>query len=113
MSPWVATTRLSLVATMTLQPVPQNRQGALFHSSSLALRSVTTLAADAATGIPAAVAAIAAAFSLSSWRRSTSGVVIAGSPGVRRGIGLGDLGGVKHQRSRVHMRQQRNGIERG
>ncbi len=47
MSPWVATTRLSLVATITLQPVPQKRQGALSHFSSLAARSVTRLAAGA------------------------------------------------------------------
>ena len=33
MSPWVATTRPSLTATMTPQPVPQNRQGALFQLS--------------------------------------------------------------------------------
>ena len=39
-SPWVATTRPSLVATMTPQPVPQNRQGALFHFSSVMDRSV-------------------------------------------------------------------------
>ena len=35
LSPCVATTRPSLVATMTPQPVPQNRQGALFHFSSV------------------------------------------------------------------------------
>ena len=35
MSPWVATTRLSLVATMTPQPVPQKRHGALSHFNSL------------------------------------------------------------------------------
>ena len=46
MSPWVATTRLSLVATITLQPVPQNRHGALFHFSSVAARSVTRLARE-------------------------------------------------------------------
>jgi hypothetical protein len=34
-SPCVATTRPSLVATMTPQPVPQKRQGALFHFNSV------------------------------------------------------------------------------
>src|SRR5262245_23541024 len=77
MSPWVATTRLSLVATMTLQPVPQNRQGALFHSRPLFSRSVMRLAAMAGTGIPAALAAIAAASSLRTWRRSSFGDVMA------------------------------------
>ena len=50
MSPWVATTRFSLVATMTLQPVPQKRHAALSHFSSLAARSVTRLAASAGAG---------------------------------------------------------------
>ena len=31
MSPWVATTRPSFTPTMTQQPVPQKRQGALSH----------------------------------------------------------------------------------
>ena len=53
MSPWVATTRLSLVATITPQPVPQKRQGALSHFSSVASRSVTRLAASAGAGMPA------------------------------------------------------------
>jgi hypothetical protein len=66
MSPWVATTRLSLVATITLQPVPQNRHGALSQFSSLAARSVTRLAATLAAGIPPASAAIAAASSFRS-----------------------------------------------
>jgi hypothetical protein len=30
-SPWVATTRPALTPTMTPQPVPQKRQGALDH----------------------------------------------------------------------------------
>src|SRR5262245_50524330 len=34
-SPWVATTRPSFVATITLQPVPQKRHGALFHFNSV------------------------------------------------------------------------------
>ena len=76
MSPWVATTRLSLVATMTLQPVPQNRHGALSHFNSLALRSVTRLAASAGTVMPPAAAAIAAASSFRIWRRSSLGAVM-------------------------------------
>jgi hypothetical protein len=63
MSPWVATTRFSLVATMTLQPVPQNRHGALSHFSSLSARSVTRFAASAGAAMPPASAAIAAASS--------------------------------------------------
>ena len=47
MSPWVATTRFSLVATITLQPVPQNRHAALSHFNSLWPRSATRLAAAA------------------------------------------------------------------
>ena len=50
MSPWVATTRLSLVATITLQPVPQKRHGALSHFSSLAARSVMRFAPSAGVG---------------------------------------------------------------
>src|SRR4051794_28720408 len=107
MSPWVATTRLSLVATMTLQPVPQNRQAALSHFSSASPRSVTRLAASAGTGIPAAVAAIAAASSLSSWRRSSLGAVM---DLLRRGR-LAGVGGVKYERGCMHVRQQRNVVE--
>src|SRR3954447_9480161 len=77
MSPWVATTRLSLVATITLQPVPQKRHGALSHFSSLAARSVTRFAAIAGVVIPPASAAIAAASSLRTWRRSSLGAVMA------------------------------------
>src|SRR3954454_16053242 len=69
MSPWVATTRLSLVATITLQPVPQKRQGALSHFSSLEARSVTRFAAREGVATPPASAAIAAASSFRTWRR--------------------------------------------
>jgi hypothetical protein len=48
---------------MTLHPVPQNRHAALFHSNSLASRSVTRFAAKACAGMPPASAAIAAALS--------------------------------------------------
>src|SRR3954469_22987962 len=108
MSPWVATTRLSLVATMTLQPVPQKRQAALSHFRSVTSRSVTRFAASAGTGMPAAGAAIAAASSFRSWRRSSL-VVMAFPQAV---IALAGRGGVEHERSRVHMRQQRDGGER-
>ncbi len=60
----VATTRFFAVATMTLQPVPQNRHGALSHFSSLWVRSVVRLAALAGTDMPPARAAMAAASSL-------------------------------------------------
>src|SRR3954468_4422313 len=112
MSPWVATPRLSLVATMTLHPVPQNRQAALSHFNSLALRSLTRLAASAGTGIPAAAAAIAAASSLSSWRRSSL-VVMRFLPASGSLWRLGRLDGVKDKRGGMHMRQQRDGGEDG
>jgi hypothetical protein len=56
---------------MTLQPVPQKRHGALSHFSSETVRSVTRFAASAGTGMPPAAAAMAAASSLSTWRRSS------------------------------------------
>src|SRR4051795_1870420 len=104
MSPWVATTRLSLVATMTLQPVPQNRHGALSHFNSLALRSVTRLAAPAATGMPPASAAIAAASSLRTCRRSSLGAVMGSGSGVE---------GVEDERGGIDVGQQRQRVERG
>src|SRR5262249_17109656 len=70
-SPWVATTRPSLVATMTPQPVPQNRHGALSHFSSVTDRSVTRVCAAAGGGSPPTAAAIAAASSFRNSRRST------------------------------------------
>src|SRR5215510_911951 len=77
-SPWVATTRPSLVATMTPHPVPQNRQGALFHFSSVKDRSVTRFCAAKGVGIPPAAAAIAAASSFRNSRRSSRFFFIAG-----------------------------------
>src|SRR5215470_15384547 len=71
MSPWVATTRPSLVATMTPQPVPQKRQGALFHFNSVTARSVTRFCAASGVAIPPAAAAIAAASNFRNARRST------------------------------------------
>ena len=72
----VATKDNRVVATITLQPVPQKRQAALSHFSSLASRSVTRFAASAGTGMPPAAAAMAAASSFSIWRRSSLGWVI-------------------------------------
>src|SRR5262245_10133324 len=71
MSPCVATTRLSLTATMTPQPVPQKRQGALAQSSRASSPGMMPFAAWAA-GIPATLAAMAAAFALIIWRRVSS-----------------------------------------
>src|SRR3546814_13914067 len=68
-SPWVATTRLSRVATITLHPVPQNRQGALFQSRVTMSASVTRLLAEVTIGRPAAAAAMAAAWVLTNARR--------------------------------------------
>ena len=56
---------------MTPQPVPQNRQGALFHFNSVKDRSVIRFCAATGTGIPPATAAIAAASSFRNSRRST------------------------------------------
>src|SRR6185369_11669080 len=69
-SPCVATTRPSLVATMTPQPVPQKRQGALFHFNSVNDLSVIRFCAAAGAGNPPAAAAMAAASSLRNSRRS-------------------------------------------
>ena len=63
-SPWVATTRLALVATITLQPVPQKRQGAFDQVSAVVPASVIRLAAAAGRSIPATAAATAAALAL-------------------------------------------------
>ena len=65
---------------MTLQPVPQKRHGALSHFNSLSLRTVVRLAASAGTDMPPASAAIAAASSFRTWRRSRFGVVMISSP---------------------------------
>src|SRR5262249_5806533 len=70
-SPWVATTRPSLVATTTAQPAPQTRPGALSHFSSVTDRSVTRFGAPAGVGSPPTAAAIAAASSFRNSRRST------------------------------------------
>ncbi len=57
MSPWVATTRPDLAATITLQPVPQKRQGAFDHLNLVLSDLVTMLAARAGKLTPATVAA--------------------------------------------------------
>src|SRR5215213_6838529 len=103
MSPCVATTRLSLVATITPHPVPQKRHGALFHCSSLAARSVIRFAPFACEEIPPAAAAIAAAWSFSACRRSSfvMNVSLTGS---------GCVGGMENERGRVHVRQQRDRV---
>src|SRR6478752_5325514 len=107
MSPWVATTRLSLVATITEQPVPQKRQAALSHFISLLLRSVTRLAASAGAGMPAAAAAIAAASSFSIWRRSSLGDVMMALPD------SGGFNGVEDQCGGIDVLQRLDGVEHG
>ena len=59
MSPWVATTRFSLVATITPQPVPQNRHGALDHLSLASCPATMDDCARAGTLMPPAAAAAA------------------------------------------------------
>ena len=66
-SPWVATTRLSRVATFRLHPVPQKRQAALVHLSRLSV--VIRLVAAAGVAIPAAEAAAATALARIKSRR--------------------------------------------
>src|SRR5262245_36576720 len=61
MSPWVATTRPSLTATFTPQPVPQNRHGAFDHFIRVCSESVTMFAPGEGNGMPATAAATAAA----------------------------------------------------
>ena len=68
-SPWVATTRPFLVATITEQPVPQKRQGALAQRSPVSAASVVRFCASAGTGRPAAAAAAATACALMTSRR--------------------------------------------
>src|SRR4029079_16659276 len=77
-SPCVATTRPSFVATITPQPVPQKRQGALFHFSSVIDRSVTRFCAASGAGSPPAAAANAAASNFRNSRRSRGFFFIAG-----------------------------------
>jgi hypothetical protein len=50
-----------LVATFTLQPVPQKRQGAFCHFNSVCAASVTIFVADTVVEIPAEAAAVATA----------------------------------------------------
>ena len=108
MSPWVATTRLSLVATITLQPVPQKRHGALSHFSSLAARSVTRLAASAGTGIPPASGRHRGGLQLEDLAAIELGCGHDSSPDVRS-VGVD---GVKDERGGIDVGQQRDGVER-
>src|SRR6188472_3576502 len=66
-SPWVATTRLPFTATVTPQPVPQKRQGALDHFSC---GSAAASSARPGSGTPATAPAAAAALRLMKSRRS-------------------------------------------
>ncbi|MNK98890.1 hypothetical protein D3C87_1192680 [compost metagenome] len=70
-SPWVATTLFSLTATVTPQPVPQKRQGALSHFRRVRSLSVTKLAASAPSGMPPTEAVAATAVCLIKSRRVT------------------------------------------
>ncbi|GBF25535.1 hypothetical protein MnTg02_00567 [bacterium MnTg02] len=56
--------RPSLAATITLQPVPQKRQGAFDHFNSVVWLAVGNWAASAEPGMPAAAAAAATALAL-------------------------------------------------
>src|SRR5262249_62085956 len=103
---WLATTRPALVATMMPQPVPQKRQGALSHLSSVAARSVTRFCAASGAGSPPAAAAIAAASSFKNARRSKRLVLMSGLHSVS-----GRVGPVEDQRGGQHAGQQRDRVE--
>src|SRR4051794_11377091 len=75
MSPWVATTWFSFTPTMTPQPVPQKRHGALDHFISSASTPPGTDCAAAGAARPAVAAAIAAACALRRSRRVSSVVI--------------------------------------
>src|SRR5690625_5554971 len=68
-SPWVATTRSLCVATITPQPTPQKRHGALLHFSRVRSWLVMRLLAAAGICMPTAEAATAAALAFANWRR--------------------------------------------
>src|SRR5215510_5246262 len=110
MSPWVATTRPSLVATITPQPVPQNRQGALFHLNSVKARSVMRFCAASGLGSPPAAAAIAAASSFRNVRRSIRSWPIAVSLSQWSSTMVGC---VEHKRRSQHFWHHRDGGQRG
>ena len=72
MSPCVATTLPSITPTLTLQPVPQKRQGALSHFILVASLVVIKFEACAGTDTPATAAAAATAFAFINSRRFIS-----------------------------------------
>src|SRR3954452_8586948 len=83
MSPWVATTRPSFTPTMTPQPVPQKRQGALSHfSRSSSPSGMFWACAGKATLTVATAAAAAWAFIRSRRERSMSAAPGAGFAGM-------------------------------
>src|SRR4051812_48429965 len=97
MSPWVATTRPSFTPTMTPQPVPQKRQGALSHFSRSSSPSGMFCACAGRVTL-AATAAAAAAWAFIMSRRESS---MAAAPGAGfAGMGLLELvedeGGGEH-----------------
>src|SRR4051812_42498775 len=75
MSPWVATTLPSLTPTITPQPVPQKRHGALDHLIWMS-GPAAMFWASAGRLMPAAAAAALAAWAFRNARRETSIVLI-------------------------------------
>src|SRR5690554_3108465 len=67
--PWVAPTRLSRTGTLTPQPTPQKRQGALDHFNWVCCASVTMFWLCATLDIPAAAVAVVSAELLMKSRR--------------------------------------------
>src|SRR5262245_47624322 len=94
-SPCVATTRLSFTATITPQPTPQKRHGALDHVSFAASASVITFCAAAGNAMPATVAAALAADcrmnSLREMLMGTPSEMLVGARLAARRLGLRDV----------------------
>src|SRR3954453_15603979 len=75
MSPWVATTLPSLTPTITPQPVPQKRHGALDHLSWMS-GPAAMFWASAGRLMPAAAAAALAGWAFPQARRARPNVII-------------------------------------
>src|SRR5215218_2474310 len=104
MSPWVATTLPSLTPTITPQPVPQKRQGALDHLSWMS-GPAAMFWAWAGKPMPAAAAAALAAWAFRNARRETSIVII---PALDPGLRVGSRRGERRGQPRAHLARTRS-----
>ncbi len=108
MSPWVATTRLSLVATMTLQPVPQKRQGALFQFELARVAVGDEIGGQRRHRHSAGGGGDGGGFQLQHLAAVELGLGHDWSPGAASV----DVDGVKDERGGMNVGQQRDGVER-